>query len=243
MQASTELRLFTLQLCPTIWCTFKSRQVSQEQGVDTAEHLDVVTASESGTSGTITLAADATDNVGVTKVEFWVDGAVKGSLTSAPYSLLFDSRILSNGANSLVAKAFDAAGNRASSTAIAFNINDVGASVTEAEPNCSIASASALGAATTITGLVSSASDKDYFKLVLPAGKKIRVDMTGPSGVDYDLYLVSSTDAGLASSEGATASESLTYTNGSASRTVYIKVVSYSGSSTSAGYSLNISYP
>jgi hypothetical protein len=63
----------------------------------------------------------------------------------------------------------------------------------------------------------------------LPAGKKIRVDMSGPSGLDYDLYLVSSTGAGLASSEGSTASESLTYTNGSTARTVYIKVQSYGG--------------
>jgi Bacterial Ig domain len=203
----------------------------------------VVSARENGSSGTVTLAADASDNVGVTKVEFWVDGALKGSVTAAPYSLLLDSRTLSNGAHSLVAKAFDAAGNTTSSTAVGFNINNAGASITETEFNGSIASANALGAATTITGFVSSASDKDFFKLVLPAGKKIRVDMAGPSGADYDLYLVSSTGAGLAASEGATASESLSYTNGSASRTVYIKVQSYSGSSTSAGYSLNISYP
>ena len=67
--------------------------------------------------------------------------------------------------------------------------------------------------------------------------------MSGPSGVDYDLYLVTSSGAGLASSEGATASESLTYTNGASARTVYIKVQSYSGSSTATPYTLTISYP
>lgn len=100
-----------------------------------------------------------------------------------------------------------------------------------------------MGAATTISGLISSERDKDYFKVNLNAGQKIRVDMVGPSGMDYDLYLVTSTGAGLASSEGATASESLTYTNGSTARSVYIKVQSYFGFSAALGYTLTISYP
>jgi hypothetical protein len=202
-----------------------------------------VSASQTGNSGNITLSATASDNIGVTKVEFWVDGALKGTATTAPYSLTLDSRSLPNGTHSLVAKAFDAAGNSASSAPVSFDILNAGASGSETEPNNSIATANALGTATTITGFISSATDKDYFKLDLPAGKKIRVDMTGPSGVDYDLYLVTSTGAGLASSEGSTASESLTYTNGTTARTVYIKVQSYGGFSTTAGYTLTISYP
>jgi len=59
----------------------------------------------------------------------------------------------------------------------------------------------------------------------------------------YDLYLVSSSGAGLASSEGTTASESLTFTNGTSARTVYIKVQSYTGFSTTSPYTLTISYP
>ncbi len=202
-----------------------------------------VSASETGNSGTITLSATASDNVGVTKVEFWVDGALKGTATAMPYSITMDSRTLPNGTHTLVAKAFDAAANSASSTPVSFEVLNAGASSGETEPNNTIASANALGTATTVTGFISTASDKDYFKVDLPAGKKIRVDMTGPSGVDYDLYLVSSTGAGLASSEGSTASESLTYTNGTAAKTVYIKVQSYGGSSTTSSYTLTISYP
>lgn len=202
-----------------------------------------VSASQTGNSGTITLSATASDNVGVTKVEFWVDGALKGTLTAPPYSMTLDSRSLPNGTHSLVAKAFDAAGNTASSTPVSFEILNAGASFSEVEPNNTIATANAIGTATTVTGFISSATDKDYFKVDLPANKKIRVDMTGPSGVDYDLYLVTSTGAGLASSEGSTASESLTYANGATARTVYIKVQSYSGFSTTAGYTLTISYP
>jgi hypothetical protein len=202
-----------------------------------------VSAGETGSSGTITLSANASDNVGVTKVEFWVDGALKGTATAAPYSMTMDSRSLPNGSHSLIAKAFDAAANSASSTAVSFSIANAGASISETESNGTIATANAVGSATSVSGFISSSTDKDYFKVNLAAGQKIRVDMAGPSGVDYDLYLVTSTGAGLASSEGTTASESLTYTNGSTARTVYIKVQSYSGFSTTAGYTLSISYP
>lgn len=202
-----------------------------------------VSASETGNSGTITLSATASDNVGVTKVEFWIDGALKGTDTTAPYSMTLDSRSLPNGSHTLVAKAFDAAANSTSSTPVSFNVSNAGASASEKESNNTIATANVLGTATTVTGFISSTTDKDYFRIDLPASKKIRVDMTGPSGVDYDLYLVSSSGAGLASSEGTTASESLTFTNGTSARTVYIKVQSYSGFSTSSGYTLNISYP
>lgn len=202
-----------------------------------------VSASETGTSGTITLSATASDNIGVTKVEFWVDGALKGTDTTAPYSMTLDSLTLPNGSHSLVAKAFDAAANSASSTPVNFSITNAGASATEVEPNNTIATANVLGSKTSASGFISSTTDKDYFRVDLPANKKIKVDMSGPSGVDYDLYLVSSSGAGLASSEGTTASESLTFTNGASARTVYIKVLSYSGFNAASAYTLTISYP
>jgi hypothetical protein len=96
--------------------------VSQGSGGDT--QAPTVAASESGGSGTITLSASASDNVGVIRVEFRVDGALKGSDTSTPYSMTLDSSTLSNGSHSLIATAFDAAGNSASSTAVMFSINN-----------------------------------------------------------------------------------------------------------------------
>ena len=202
-----------------------------------------VSASVTGNNGNITLSANASDNVGVTKVEFWVDSSLKGTVTTAPYQLVLDSRTLPNGSHTLVAKAFDAAANSAASTDVTFSVTNAGASVSEVEPNGTIATANVLGTATTASGFISTATDKDYFRIDLPANKKIRVDMSGPSGTDYDLFLVSSSGAGLASSGGTTSSESLTYTNGSSARTVFIKVQSYSGSSTTTPYTLTISYP
>ncbi len=83
-----------------------------------------VSATESGTSGTITLSATATDNVAVTKVEWHVDGILKGTDTTAPYSVNLDSTTLANGTHTLVVKAFDAAGNVASSAPLSFLVNN-----------------------------------------------------------------------------------------------------------------------
>ncbi len=81
-------------------------------------------ASESGTSGSITFSATASDNVGVTKVEFYVDGVLKATDTTSPYSTTFDSTTLANGSHTLVAKAYDAAGNIGTSTSVAFSVSN-----------------------------------------------------------------------------------------------------------------------
>jgi len=83
-----------------------------------------VSATESGTSGTITFNATATDLVGVTKVEFYVDGALKGTDTTTPYSMTFDSTTLTDGNHTLVAKAYDAAGNVGTSTSVGFTVSN-----------------------------------------------------------------------------------------------------------------------
>jgi hypothetical protein len=95
-------------------------------GGDTA--APTVSASESGSSGTITLSATASDNVGVTKVEFYVDGVLKGTDTSAAYSMTLDSTTLANGSHTLTAKAYDAANNVATSSAVAFSVSNTVAS-------------------------------------------------------------------------------------------------------------------
>lgn len=105
-----------------------------------------VSASETGTSGTITLAATATDNVGVSKVEFYVDGTLKGSATSSPYSLALNSATLSNGSHALVAKAYDAANNVGTSSSVSFSVSNATADTT-----APTVSASESGSSGTIT--------------------------------------------------------------------------------------------
>jgi hypothetical protein len=112
-----------------------------------------VSATESGTSGTITLSATAADNVGVANVEFYVDGVLKGSDASSPYALALDSTTLSNGSHSLTAKAYDAAGNATTSTATSFSVSN---STSDTTPPT--VSASESGTSGTIT-LSATASD------------------------------------------------------------------------------------
>ena len=65
-------------------------------------------------SGSIVLTATASDNVGVVRVAFLVDGSPVGNATSAPFQLSLDTRTLANGNHTIEAVAYDAAGNWAS---------------------------------------------------------------------------------------------------------------------------------
>lgn len=75
-------------------------------------------------SGNVTVSASATDNIGVTKVEFYLDGALKNTDTTAPYSYSLNSGTLTNGAHVLTAKAFDAANNSATSGTVNITVNN-----------------------------------------------------------------------------------------------------------------------
>jgi len=112
-----------------------------------------VSASESGSSGSITLSASASDNVGVSKVEFYVDGSLVATDTASPYSTTVDSTTLSNGSHSLVAKAYDAAGNVGTSSTVSFSVSNSSGDTTPPT-----VSATESGSSGTIT-LSASASD------------------------------------------------------------------------------------
>lgn len=76
-------------------------------------------------SGTVLIEAQANDNVGVTRVEFYADGALIATDTSAPYSTDWATSGLVQGQSyTLTAKAFDAKGNQGVSTPISVTIAD-----------------------------------------------------------------------------------------------------------------------
>jgi len=68
----------------------------------------------SSVAGLVAVLASASDNVAVTRVEFYVDGTLKATSTSAPYSFTWNTETLTNSAYTLTAKAYDSAGNVAS---------------------------------------------------------------------------------------------------------------------------------
>ena len=84
-----------------------------------------ITAPAAGeVSGTVSIAADATDNVGVAQVEFLAGTAVLGTDTSAPFAFDWNSTSVENGDVNLTARARDAFGNITTSAAVAVTVNN-----------------------------------------------------------------------------------------------------------------------
>ncbi len=204
-----------------------------------------VSATETGGSGTITLSASASDNVGVSKVEFYVDGVLKGNDASSPFSMALDSTTLANGSHTLTAKAYDAAGNVGTSSGVSFSIsNSTGNQFNEVEPNDRIGTANHVARSYAgIVGTVGTATDKDYFKLNIPAHSTLTLNLPSPGGVVYDVFLTNSKNVILAQSTLASGAQSLSYANtGSKGLVVYAKVASQSGFSATASYVLAVAY-
>ena len=73
-------------------------------------------------SGLVSIGVNAADNVGVARVDLKVNGTVVASDIAGPYAFSWDSSSVANGMNNLVAIAYDAAGNVASSSTVAVNV-------------------------------------------------------------------------------------------------------------------------
>ena len=74
-------------------------------------------------SDIVNVTADASDDVGVAGVQFFVDGVDdRAEDTAAPYALSWDTRTLANGAHTLTARARDAAGNTELSAPVTVNV-------------------------------------------------------------------------------------------------------------------------
>jgi fibronectin type 3 domain-containing protein len=67
-------------------------------------------------SGTVGLAADASDSGGITKVEFYINNILKSTDTSSPYTYNWDTKTGNDGVYTLSAKAYDNANNVATDT-------------------------------------------------------------------------------------------------------------------------------
>jgi arylsulfatase A-like enzyme/chitodextrinase len=84
-------------------------------------------------SGTVTVTANASDNVAVAGVQFTVDGNNSGAeVTQPPYSLAWSSTAVANGAHTLRAVARDTSNNVATSAAVTVNVANSASSPTPA---------------------------------------------------------------------------------------------------------------
>ena len=94
----------------------------------TAPAVALTSPAAGSVSGTVTVNATASDEVGVTGVQFYLDGAPLGTeFGSAPYELTWDTGTISNGAHVLTVVARDAAGHTATATVNVTVANDYSA--------------------------------------------------------------------------------------------------------------------
>jgi hypothetical protein len=92
--------------------------------VDAQPPATSVTSPSDGStvSGTVTVSASASDDAGVSRVDFYKDGALLGSDNSAPYSLKWDTAKDAVGSHTLNTTAFDVAGNLANSAPVSVTV-------------------------------------------------------------------------------------------------------------------------
>ena len=80
--------------------------------------------------GTVPIRATASDNVGVDRVDFYVDSTLVGSDSTAPYETSWTSTAYPDGQHTVRAVAFDAAGNSADSS-VAVVVHNLAPTLTE----------------------------------------------------------------------------------------------------------------
>jgi hypothetical protein len=146
---------------------------------DTTAPTVSVTAPTAGATvtGTTTISATASDNVGVTSVDFYVDSVLKGSDTSSPYSYSWATTSYSNGAHSIYAIAKDAAGNTKTSTTVSVTVSNT---VTD--------DGGLLTAGVTANGNMDSADISDMWYIDIPASTASMYVVLVCGTADFDTY-------------------------------------------------------
>ena len=93
-------------------------------------------ATVSGTTVTLTATASASSTYSLTvmSVEFLIDGTAVGTVTSSPYSVMWNSTTVSNGSHALTAKVTDSKGDTATSAAVNINVQNAGAAAVDMTP-------------------------------------------------------------------------------------------------------------
>ena len=104
--------------------------------VDNTPPTIAITEPTSGASlrDIVTIAADANDNNGIARVQFFYDTTLIGEDTTEPYSLLWDTKAVDGGSYSLTAKAVDVTGNSTISDAVTVTVDNTPPTIAITEP-------------------------------------------------------------------------------------------------------------
>ncbi|QNT70147.1 hypothetical protein HQ394_13430 [Defluviicoccus vanus] len=146
-------------------------------------------ASGATVSGAVTLAANASDNVGVASVQFRIDGAnLNAADTNVPYSVVWNTTSVANGAHAVTALARDAAGNATTSAAVNVTVsNGVSAPSIVQQPQGASVN---LGQSATFSVIATGASPLAY------QWQANGINISGASAPSYTTPPTTSSDAG-----------------------------------------------
>jgi len=102
-----------------------STTVSVSNQTDTTPPTVSITSPVNGqtVSGGTSVNVAASDDVAVAQVSFYIDGVLHATDSSAPYTFTFNAKKLSRGTHILTAKAWDTAGNLATSAPVTVTVN------------------------------------------------------------------------------------------------------------------------
>ena len=106
---------------------FQVHDIKIDNVRDTEPPTVSITAPSNGAtvSGYTYIVASATDNEGVAKVYFYVDGVLKRIDSSSPYRYFWNSKTVSNGSHTLMARAYDPSNNIGTSPTVTVNVSNV----------------------------------------------------------------------------------------------------------------------
>lgn len=109
--------LYTGRTCAGV---YKIEDVNPESP-DTQNPTASITSPNNGqtVSGIINIQATASDNVAVTKVEFYIEGIIKSTDFSSPYEYSWNTTEVANGNHSILVKAYDATNNTGTASILA----------------------------------------------------------------------------------------------------------------------------
>jgi hypothetical protein len=77
-------------------------------------------------SSQVTIAVTASDNLGVAKVEFRIDGTLRGTSTVSPYTFPWDTTSETNGSHVVEVTSYDVAGNRSTPASRTYSVSNQG---------------------------------------------------------------------------------------------------------------------
>jgi len=119
------------------------KKPNSESG-DNPPSVSITSPSEGATvSGTVNVAANASDDKGISKVEFYIDDSLNSTDTSSPYEFDWDTSSSSNGSHTIKAKAYDTV-NQTAEHQITVTVNNgsstpvINRSPSSLEPNCCV---------------------------------------------------------------------------------------------------------